>query len=35
MQGTDGFTEEKGKNMRELDFLSRHDIAEVKAKVGS
>uniref|UniRef100_A0A8C3E2L7 Centrosomal protein 290 n=1 Tax=Corvus moneduloides TaxID=1196302 RepID=A0A8C3E2L7_CORMO len=26
------FTEEKGKNMRKLDFLSRHDIAEVKAK---
>ncbi|NWV46049.1 CE290 protein, partial [Daphoenositta chrysoptera] len=32
MQMTDSFTEEKGKNMRELDFLSRHDIAEVKAK---
>uniref|UniRef100_U3K7S6 Centrosomal protein 290 n=1 Tax=Ficedula albicollis TaxID=59894 RepID=U3K7S6_FICAL len=26
------FTEEKGKNMRKLDFLSRHDIAEVEAK---
>ncbi|NXS88834.1 CE290 protein, partial [Erpornis zantholeuca] len=32
MQMTDSFTEEKGKNMRNLDFLSRHDIAEVKAK---
>ncbi|NXB58608.1 CE290 protein, partial [Struthidea cinerea] len=32
MQMTDSFTEEKGKNMRKLDFLSRHDIAEVKAK---
>ncbi|NXC11399.1 CE290 protein, partial [Orthonyx spaldingii] len=30
MQMTDSFTEEKG--MRKLDFLSRHDIAEVKAK---
>lgn len=35
MQMTDSFTEEKGKNMRKLDFLSGHDIAEVKAKVGS
>ncbi|NXD90841.1 CE290 protein, partial [Chaetorhynchus papuensis] len=32
MQMTDSFTEEKGKNMRKLDFLSRDDIAEVKAK---
>ncbi|NXO10570.1 CE290 protein, partial [Oriolus oriolus] len=32
MQMTDSFTEEKGKNMRKLNFLSRHDIAEVKAK---
>ncbi|NWT13143.1 CE290 protein, partial [Vireo altiloquus] len=32
MQMADSFTEEKGKNMRNLDFLSRHDIAEVKAK---
>ncbi|NXA97716.1 CE290 protein, partial [Melanocharis versteri] len=32
MQMTDSFTEEKGKNMRKLDFLSTHDIAEVKAK---
>ncbi|KAM4782711.1 centrosomal protein of 290 kDa isoform 1-T1 [Cyanocitta cristata] len=32
IQMTDSFTEEKGKNMRTLDFLSRHDIAEVKAK---
>ncbi|NXC54225.1 CE290 protein, partial [Aleadryas rufinucha] len=32
MQMTDSFTEEKGKNMSKLDFLSRHDIAEVKAK---
>ncbi|NXB18368.1 CE290 protein, partial [Rhagologus leucostigma] len=31
-QMTDSFTEEKGKNMRKLDFLSRHDIAEIKAK---
>ncbi|NXE33117.1 CE290 protein, partial [Ptilorrhoa leucosticta] len=31
-QMTDSFTEEKGNNMRKLDFLSRHDIAEVKAK---
>ncbi|NWV04060.1 CE290 protein, partial [Ptilonorhynchus violaceus] len=32
MQMSDSFTEEKEKNMRELDFLSRHDISEVKAK---
>ncbi|NXS35581.1 CE290 protein, partial [Pomatostomus ruficeps] len=32
MQMTDSFTEEKGKNVSKLDFLSRHDIAEVKAK---
>ncbi|NWV42342.1 CE290 protein, partial [Grantiella picta] len=32
MQVTDSFTEEKGENVRKLDFLSRHDIAEVKAK---
>ncbi|XP_017599407.1 PREDICTED: centrosomal protein of 290 kDa isoform X2 [Corvus brachyrhynchos] len=32
IQMTDSFTEEKGKNMKKLDFLSRHDIAEVKAK---
>ncbi|NWU51426.1 CE290 protein, partial [Dromas ardeola] len=32
MQTTDGFTEEEGMNKRKLDFLSRHDIAEVKAK---
>ncbi|NXY33837.1 CE290 protein, partial [Pomatorhinus ruficollis] len=32
MQMTDSFTEEKGKNTRKLDFLSRHDIAEVEAK---
>ncbi|NWU30643.1 CE290 protein, partial [Dyaphorophyia castanea] len=31
-QMTDSFTEEKEKNMRKLDFSSRHDIAEVKAK---
>lgn len=35
MPTTDSFTEEKGKNMRKLDFLNRHDIAEVEAKVGS
>ncbi|NXN25676.1 CE290 protein, partial [Nycticryphes semicollaris] len=29
---SDSFTEEKGMNERKLDFLSRHDIAEVKAK---
>ncbi|NWT82311.1 CE290 protein, partial [Lanius ludovicianus] len=32
MQMTDSFTEEKGNNMRKVDFFSRHDIAEVKAK---
>ncbi|NWR12349.1 CE290 protein, partial [Paradoxornis webbianus] len=32
MQMTDSFTEEKGENRRKLDFLSRHDIAEVEAK---
>ncbi|NWY42975.1 CE290 protein, partial [Sylvia atricapilla] len=32
MQMTDSFTEEKGKNTRKLDFLTRHDIAEVEAK---
>ncbi|XP_009081161.1 PREDICTED: centrosomal protein of 290 kDa [Acanthisitta chloris] len=32
MQITDSFTEERGLNKRKLDFLSRHDIAEVKAK---
>ncbi|NWZ38688.1 CE290 protein, partial [Brachypodius atriceps] len=32
MQMTDSFTEEKGKNTRKLDFMSRHDIAEVEAK---
>ncbi|NXI80892.1 CE290 protein, partial [Rhipidura dahli] len=32
MQMTDSVTEEKGENMRKLDFLSRDDIAEVKAK---
>ncbi|XP_066175344.1 centrosomal protein of 290 kDa [Sylvia atricapilla] len=32
MQMTDSFTEEKGKNTRKLDFLSRHDISEVEAK---
>lgn len=35
MQMTDSFTEEKGKNTRKLDFMSRHDIAEVEAKVDS
>jgi len=35
VQVTDSFTEEKGMNERKLDFLHRHDIAEVKAKVGS
>ncbi|KAM6302189.1 centrosomal protein of 290 kDa isoform 1-T1 [Podargus strigoides] len=29
---TDSFTEEKEINKRKLDFLNRHDIAEVKAK---
>ncbi|XP_033370491.1 centrosomal protein of 290 kDa isoform X2 [Parus major] len=32
MQMTDSFIEEKGKNTRKLDFLSRHNIAEVEAK---
>ncbi|NWZ77326.1 CE290 protein, partial [Poecile atricapillus] len=32
MQMTDSFTEEKGKNTRKLDFLSRYNIAEVEAK---
>lgn len=32
MQMTDSFTEEKGQNTRKLDFLNRHDIAEVEAK---
>ncbi|XP_035759409.1 centrosomal protein of 290 kDa isoform X7 [Egretta garzetta] len=32
VQVTDSFTEEKGMNTRKLDFLNRHDIAEVKAK---
>uniref|UniRef100_A0A8D0FCJ3 Centrosomal protein 290 n=1 Tax=Strix occidentalis caurina TaxID=311401 RepID=A0A8D0FCJ3_STROC len=32
VQITDSFTEEKGINKRKLDFLNRHDIAEVKAK---
>ncbi|XP_038009058.1 centrosomal protein of 290 kDa isoform X2 [Motacilla alba alba] len=32
MQMTDSCTEEKGKNTRTLDFLNRHDIAEVEAK---
>ncbi|XP_029858630.1 centrosomal protein of 290 kDa isoform X9 [Aquila chrysaetos chrysaetos] len=32
VQITDSFTEEKGMNKRKLDFLNRHDIAEVKAK---
>ncbi|NXP84971.1 CE290 protein, partial [Passerina amoena] len=32
MPMTDSFTEEKGKNMRKLDFLNRYDIAEVEAK---
>ncbi|XP_009868117.1 PREDICTED: centrosomal protein of 290 kDa-like, partial [Apaloderma vittatum] len=32
VQITDSFTEEKGTNMGKLDFLNRHDIAEVKAK---
>ncbi|KAJ7410332.1 Centrosomal protein of 290 kDa [Willisornis vidua] len=31
-QVTDSFTEEEGVNKRKLDFLSRHDIAEIKAK---
>ncbi|NWT51485.1 CE290 protein, partial [Erythrocercus mccallii] len=32
IQMTDSFTEETGKNTRKLDFISRHDIAEVEAK---
>ncbi|KAM3674387.1 centrosomal protein of 290 kDa [Ammospiza maritima maritima] len=32
MSMTDSFTEEKEKNTRKLDFLNRHDIAEVEAK---
>ncbi|XP_041330178.1 centrosomal protein of 290 kDa isoform X2 [Pyrgilauda ruficollis] len=32
MQMTDSFTEEKGKNMRRLDFLNNHVTAEVEAK---
>ncbi|KAF1670950.1 hypothetical protein FQV07_0007699, partial [Pygoscelis papua] len=32
VQVTDSFTEEKGMSKRKLDFLNRHDIAEVKAK---
>ncbi|NWS33076.1 CE290 protein, partial [Polioptila caerulea] len=32
MQMSDSFTEEKGMNTRKLDFLSRHDVAEVEAK---
>ncbi|XP_009282623.1 PREDICTED: centrosomal protein of 290 kDa [Aptenodytes forsteri] len=32
MQVTDSFTEEKGMSKSKLDFLNRHDIAEVKAK---
>ncbi|XP_009960120.1 PREDICTED: centrosomal protein of 290 kDa-like, partial [Leptosomus discolor] len=32
VQITDSFTEEKGMSKRTLDFLNRHDIAEVKAK---
>ncbi|NXR65992.1 CE290 protein, partial [Rhadina sibilatrix] len=32
VQMTDSFIEEKGKNTRKLDFMSRHDIAEVEAK---
>ncbi|KGL91341.1 Centrosomal protein of 290 kDa, partial [Charadrius vociferus] len=32
VQITDSFTEEKGMNKRKLDFLNRHDIADVKAK---
>ncbi|XP_064511574.1 centrosomal protein of 290 kDa isoform X7 [Pseudopipra pipra] len=32
MQMTDSFTEEKGMNKRKLDFLTTHDIAEIKAK---
>ncbi|XP_054686062.1 centrosomal protein of 290 kDa isoform X2 [Grus americana] len=32
VQITDSFSEEKGMNKRKLDFLNRHDIAELKAK---
>ncbi|XP_064306563.1 centrosomal protein of 290 kDa isoform X2 [Phalacrocorax carbo] len=32
VQLTDSFTEEKGMNKRKLDFLNRHDNAEVQAK---
>ncbi|XP_027757352.1 centrosomal protein of 290 kDa-like [Empidonax traillii] len=32
MQMTDSFTEEKVMSKRKLDFLTRHDIAEIKAK---
>ncbi|KAF1476843.1 hypothetical protein FQV18_0010786, partial [Eudyptula minor novaehollandiae] len=32
VQVTDSFTEEKGMSKSKLDFLNRHDIAEVKAK---
>ncbi|NXK32287.1 CE290 protein, partial [Piprites chloris] len=32
MRMTDSFTEEKGMNKRKLDFLTRHDIAEIKAE---
>ncbi|XP_075604166.1 centrosomal protein of 290 kDa isoform X1 [Balearica regulorum gibbericeps] len=32
MQITDSFSEEKGMHKRKLDFLNRHDIAELKAK---
>ncbi|XP_063011002.1 centrosomal protein of 290 kDa isoform X1 [Melospiza melodia melodia] len=32
MSVTDSFTEDKEKNTRKLDFLNRHDIAEVEAK---
>ncbi|NXA10936.1 CE290 protein, partial [Sapayoa aenigma] len=32
MQMTDSFTEEKRMSKRQLDFLNKHDIAEIKAK---
>lgn len=35
MQISDSFTEEKVTNKIKFDFLNRHDMAEVKAKVGS
>lgn len=35
MQILDSFTEEKVMNKTKFDFLNRHDMAEVKAKVGS